>query len=187
MSDDVNFGLSPDRIRQLLECKPTEGLTPAKHVPKAIARTPKAKTPKPAFSELVAKIGLSRERVQALLPKVVLVTPPKPKKVKEPKVDKRSYDYQRANDPRLAGMTDDEIKRFKVKQYQLKHRKKLQAYHKKWCKLNRDKMRAKALKYYQKNKDRLNAKMRLWNKNNPEKCRAIKRRYRILRKFRDLA
>jgi len=187
MSDDVNFGLSPDRIRQLLECKPTEGLTPAKPVPKAIARTPKAKTPKPAFSELVAKIGLSRERVQALLPKVVLVTPPKPKKVKEPKVDKRSYDYQRANDPRFAGMTDDEIKRFKVKQYQLKHRKKQQAYHKKWRKANLDKFRATALKYYQKNKERINARLRLWNKNNPEKCRLYKRRYRILRKFRDLA
>jgi hypothetical protein len=187
MSDDVNFGLSPDRIRQLLECKPTEGLTPAKPVPKSIARTPKVKTPKPAFSELVAKIGLSRERVQALLPKVVLVTPRKPKKVKEPKVDKRSYDYQRANDPRLAGMTDDEIRRYKVKQYQLKHRKKQKAYHKKWRKANPEKFRATALKYYQKNKERINARLRLWNKNNPEKCRAIKRRYRILRKFRDLA
>jgi hypothetical protein len=187
MSDDINFGLSPDRIRQLLECKPTEGLTPAKPVPKAIARTPKAKTPKPAFSELVAKIGLSRERVQALLPKVVLVTPPKPKKVKEPKVDKRSYDYQRANDPRLAGMTDKQIKAYRQKLYNEKHREKLKAYHKEWTKANREKMREAAQKYYQKNKDRLNAKTRLWNKNNPEKRNAIKRRYRILRKFRDLA
>jgi hypothetical protein len=187
MSDDVNFGLCPDRIRQLLECKPTVGLTPAKPVPKVIVRVPKAKTAKPAFSELVAKIGLSRERVQALLPKVVLVTAPKSKKVKEPKVDKRSYVYQRANNPRLAGMTDDEIRRYKVKLYQLKHHKKQRAYHNKWRKTNRDKMRATALKYYYKNKDRLNAKMRLWNKNNPEKCRANKRRYRILRKFRDLA
>jgi len=44
-----------------------------------------------------------------------------------------------------------------------------------------------AKRYYQKNKDRINARLRQWYKKNPDKVRAIKRRYLILRKFRDLA
>jgi len=59
---DVTFGLSPERMKQLLECKPTEGLTPAKP-PQAPARKPKAiKAVKVAVSPdvLLAKVGLDR-------------------------------------------------------------------------------------------------------------------------------
>ena len=189
---DVTFGLSPERMKQLLECKAEVGLTPAKP-PQAPARKPKAvKVVKVSVSPdvILAKVGLDRERVQSFMAKVEAPKPeakPKAKAVKVRKVRTQSYDYQRANDPRLAGMTDDEIRRSKMKLYQQKHRKKFAAYHKAWRKANRDKMRATALRYYRKNKERLQAKMRLWQKNNPEKAKAIARRYRILRKFRDLA
>jgi len=187
---DVTFGLSPERMKQLLECKAEVGLTPAKP-PQAPARKPKAvKAVKVAISPdvILAKVGLDRKRVQSFMAKVEAPKPEaKPKAVKVRKVRTQSYDYQRANDPRLAGMTDDEIRRFKVKLYQQKHRKKFAAYHKAWREANRDKMRATALRYYRKNKERLQSKMRLWQKNNPEKAKAIARRYRLLRKLRDLA
>jgi hypothetical protein len=190
MSDEPNFGLSADRIRQLLECKPSVGTLPKKQATKMLMPMPKPKAvkQKPAIKDIVAHVGLTREQVQALLPKVTIASEPaKPEAVKEPKLNKQSYAYQRAYDPRLAGMTDRQIKAYKQKLYNEKHRAEIKAYQKKWMKANREKMREAAKRYYQKNKTRINATSRIWAKNNRDKVNAIKRRYYILRKFRDLA
>jgi hypothetical protein len=190
MNDEPNFGLSADRIRQLLECKPEVGTLPRKQAVKVFVPVskPKAVKQKPAIKDVVAHVGLTREQVQALLSKVIIVPEPaKPKPIKEFKLNKQSYAYQRANDPRLAGMTDKQIKAYKQKLYNEKHRKELKAYYKKWKKTNREKMREASRRYYQKNKARINAMSKIWHKNNRDKVNAIKRRYYILRKFRDLA
>jgi ABC-type sulfate/molybdate transport systems ATPase subunit len=188
MNDEPNFGLSADRIRQLLECKPSVGTTRQKPSPKVLVPSSKAVKQKPAIKDIVANIGLTREQVQALLPKVTIASEPaKPEPVKERKPQRHSYAYQRAHDPRFAGMTDKQIKAYRQKLYNEKHREKLKAYHKEWTKANRDKVLEAAKRYYQKNKDRINARLRQWYKKNPDKVRAIKRRYLILRKFRDLA
>lgn len=40
---DVTFGLSPERMKQLLECKAEVGFAHQKHTPKAFVYTPKPK------------------------------------------------------------------------------------------------------------------------------------------------
>ena len=67
MSDEPNFGLSADRIRQLLECKPAEGYKMPRWEDKVKATkpTPKPKAKKPKLVK--AKTG----RVLIMTPQAI--------------------------------------------------------------------------------------------------------------------
>jgi hypothetical protein len=74
MNDEPNFGLSADRIRQLLECKPAEGykmprwedkVKATKPAPKPKSEKPKAVNAKPKRVLLMTPRAISNRASQA--------------------------------------------------------------------------------------------------------------------------